>query len=117
MVGQAPFQAAHRLVVGPSRCNLGVVVRTSGAALHPDLGKRHDVQRQIELPVAAARQAMPGSFSASHLNRGDAGIVGKGRRSSESARVSGAAQQSTCDDRSNSVDLSQPAVGRGTLGI
>ena len=59
MVGETPFQAAHRFVVGLPGGDLGVVVRPAGAARHPDLGERDDVQRQVQLPVTAARETMP----------------------------------------------------------
>lgn len=44
VVGQATFQAAHRLVVGLACGDLGVVVGAASAAAHADLGERDDVQ-------------------------------------------------------------------------
>jgi hypothetical protein len=113
MVGQAPFQAPHCLVVGFAGRDFGVVVGPPGTARHSCLGERDDVQCEVELSVAAARQPVADSFGAGNLDRGDAGIASEGRCGSESAHPTGAGQQPTGDDRPNTVDLDQVAAGGG----
>jgi hypothetical protein len=89
VVGQPPFQATHRLVVGFAGRDLGVVVGASGAARHPHLAERDDMQGEVELAITAAGQAITDSVGAGNLHRGDAGVVGEGRRGTESAGASG----------------------------
>ena len=60
VVGETPLQAAHRFVVGLPGGDFCVVVGPAVTAPHPDLGERDDVQRQVQLAVAAAREAVPG---------------------------------------------------------
>jgi hypothetical protein len=42
-------------------------VGPSGAAAHPHVGERDDVQREVELSVAASRQSVPCSVCAGDL--------------------------------------------------
>jgi hypothetical protein len=62
--GEFAFQAAQGLVAGLAFGDFAFVVGTAGAGAHPDLGDRGDVQGRVELPVAAARQPVPGPFGA-----------------------------------------------------
>ena len=80
---------------------------------HADLGERDDVQRQVQLPVPAAGQPMPGAVGAGHLDRGDTGVAGERRGGGEPAGPAGAAEQSGGDDRADAVDLGQPAAVLG----
>ena len=113
MVGEPPFQAAHRLVVRLSRDDLGVVVVPSGTASHPHLGERDNVQSEIDMAVSAAGEAVPSPVGASHLDRRDASVVGERRRSRKAARSPGVSQQPGGDDRPDAVDLKQVAAGGG----
>ncbi len=81
----------------------GVVVGPPGTAPYLYLGERDDVQRMVELSVAAARQPVTDSFGAGHLDRRDAGVVGEGWCGTESASPTGAGQQATADDRPDTV--------------
>src|SRR5687768_18405576 len=86
MVGQAAFQAPSCFLLRFTGRDLGVVVGASCTAGHSYLVHRDDVQREVELPVAAAREAVTEAISARHLDRRDAGIAGKGRRGGKSAQ-------------------------------
>jgi len=99
MVGEAAFQAAPCLLLSFAGGDLGVVVGPSGTAAHSYLAHRDDVQGVVELPVTAERHAMPDSFYAGNLDRGDAGVAGEGGCSCESAHATGACQQPARDDR------------------
>ena len=74
MVGEAALEAAHGLVAGLALGDLAVVVGAAEAVAHADLGERSDVQCQVQLPVPAAGQPMPGPVGAGHLDRGDTGV-------------------------------------------
>jgi hypothetical protein len=52
--GKLSFQAAQGLVVSLALGYLPVVVGASGAAAHPDLADRGEVECGVELPVTAA---------------------------------------------------------------
>ena len=71
VVGQASFQAAHRLVVGLAGGDLGVVVGPAGAAGHPDLGEHNQVQGEVELPVPTPRKAVSGPVGGGNFDGGD----------------------------------------------
>jgi hypothetical protein len=77
MVGQAAFQAGSCLLLRFTGRELGVVVGPSRTAGHSYLVHRDDVQREVELPVAAAREAMTEAIRPGHLDRRDAGVAGK----------------------------------------
>ena len=112
MVGEAAFQAAPCLLLSFAAGDLGVVVGPSSTAAHAYLAHGDDVQGVVELPVTAERHAMPDSFCAGNLDRGDAGVAGKGGCGCESAHATGACQQPAGDHRPNTVDLDQLAAGR-----
>jgi hypothetical protein len=63
--------------------------------------------------VAAARQAMTAWICAGHLDRGDAGVAGKGRCGWETADAPRPGRQPAEDDRPDTVDLDQVAAGCG----
>lgn len=52
--GDLAFETAHGLFVGLALADLAVVVAAAFAVGHADLGHRDDVQRRVELAVAAA---------------------------------------------------------------
>jgi hypothetical protein len=54
MFGELAFQAPQGLVAGLALGYLPVVVGAAGAAAHPDLGDRSEVECGVELPVTAA---------------------------------------------------------------
>ena len=66
IAGQAPFQAAPRLLVRFAGRDLGVV-GMYGTAWHSHLVYRVDMQGIAELSVATAQQPMTDSISAGHL--------------------------------------------------
>ena len=113
VVGEAPFEAAHGLVVRLALADLEVVVGAAGAGAHADLGERGDVQGQVELAISAAGQPVPGAVGAGHLDRGDAGVAGERRGGGEPAGPAGAAEQSGGHDRADPVDVGQPAAVLG----
>ena len=59
--GDLAFEAAHGLFVGLALADLAVVVAAALAVGHADLGHRDEVQRRVELAVAAAREPVAGS--------------------------------------------------------
>ena len=105
VVGEAAFEAAHRFVVGLAGGDLGVVVGPAGAAGHADLGERDHVEGVVELPVAAAWQAVSGVVGGGDFDGGDAGVAGERCCGREPAGSPGAAEQLGGDDRSDPVDL------------
>jgi hypothetical protein len=109
VVGEAPFHAAHCLVVGFAGRDLGVVVGPSASYL----GERDYLQSAVELPVTTKRQAMTDSVCAGNLDWGDVGVASEDRGGGESADTPCPAQQPAGDDRPNTVDLDQVAAGRG----
>ncbi|HET9103239.1 MAG TPA: hypothetical protein VFN55_07770, partial [Solirubrobacteraceae bacterium] len=105
--------------MGLASGDLRVVVVAAEAAAHPHLGQRDDVQREVELPVAAAGQPVAGVVGASDLDRRDSGVVGERRSGGEPAGAAGAGEQPAGENRADAVDLEQPAAvlgdGRGEL--
>ena len=59
VVRESSLSAAHRLVAGLALGDLVVEVAASGAVTHADLGDRDQMDRRVELPVPATRQAVP----------------------------------------------------------
>src|SRR5690242_5502732 len=51
VVGEAPLEAAHGLVVCLALADLAVVVSATDAAAHADLDERDDVQCQVQLAI------------------------------------------------------------------
>ena len=66
----------------------------------------------VELPVSAAWEAVPGVVGGGDLDGGNAGVAGERRCGREPAGSPGAAEQLSGDDRSDPVDLAEPAPGR-----
>lgn len=66
----------------------------------------------VELPVAAAWEAVSGVVGGGDFDGGDAGVAGERCCGREPAGSPGAAEQLGGDDWSDPVDLAEPAPGR-----
>jgi hypothetical protein len=89
VVGQTSFQAASCFAVRFAFGDLGLVVGVSAAAGLADLGERDGVQCGVQLPVAAAGQAVSGLVGAGDFDRCCARVVREGGGSAESAGAAG----------------------------
>ena len=70
------FQAAHRFVVCLALGDLAVVVAASFAVAHPHLCDRDEMQRLVQLPVAATREPVSCAWAAGDLDGRSAGVGG-----------------------------------------
>lgn len=71
------FQRAKGLL---GRLAFGPLLRQVGACrrMHADLGEDDLVERRVQLAVARPREAMAGVAARGDLDRGAAGVAGKG---------------------------------------
>ncbi len=74
------------------------------------LGQRH-VQREVELAVAAAWQAVPGSVGAGDLDRHNSGVVGEGRRAGLRLIICGGVFYRTADSYVDNIVVYASLVG------
>jgi hypothetical protein len=75
-VGQPPLEASHRLFVALALGSLAQVIGPAGGVL-ANLGKGHDVEAEVELTIAGAREPMADNISGRHVYRGGAGVGGE----------------------------------------
>lgn len=113
--GESAFQAAQGLVAGLAFGDFAVVVGPAGAGAHPDLGDRGDVQRRVELPVAATRQPVAGAFSAGDLDGRGAGVAGELRSAGEPGWAARSARNLVGEP--DATDLDQAAADRVTANM
>ena len=76
---------------------------------HADLGHRDEVQRRVELSVAAAGEPVADPFAAGGLHGSGAGVAGERVRSREPGGPAAAADEARRQHRAHSVDGEQPA--------
>lgn len=103
VVGQTAFQAAPRFAGCFSFGDFGAVVGVPATAGLADLGERDGVQWGVQLPVAAAGQAVAFPVGASDFDRRGAGVGGKCGRSGESAGTAGVGEQTASGDRTDAA--------------
>lgn len=113
--GKSAFQATQRLLAGFAFGEFAFVVGPTGAGAHPDLRDRGDVQRRVELPVAAAREPVAGAFGAGDLDGCGAGVGGKLRSAGEAGWAARSARNLVGEP--DATDLDQAAADRVTANM
>jgi hypothetical protein len=91
--GDAALQAAHGFVAGLAFGEIAVEEPTAGARAHADLGHGDEVQRGVQLSVAAAGEAVGDPLPAGHLDAGHAGVAGERNGAAEPGGWAGAANE------------------------
>lgn len=110
MIGESPLQTPHGLVSGLALGDLLVEVAAADAVAHADLGDRDEMDRGVQLPVAAAGQPVACPLPGSDLDRRGTG-VGRERVCGREPRWrAGAADQPDRSDWTDTIDLAQPGA-------
>ena len=81
------------------------------------MGKGHDVQAEVELAIAGAREPMADNISGGYVDRGGAGVGGERGRGAETIDRADPAEDLACGQRADTAQVCQSGAGVGNRGL